>query len=78
MPGLTLRLVVDPATGRRELIVEMEREPDALPVEHEEAHRQLARALVGSVPLTRDREPAAEAPSAAEAKAEAERRGQKR
>ena len=76
MPGLTLRLVVDPATGRRELIVELEREPDALPVEHEEAHRHLARALVGSTPLARDREPATEAP--AEAEAEAERRGQKR
>jgi hypothetical protein len=42
---LTLRLVVDPATGRREIVVDYRSDPDALPEEHEEAHRRLAEAL---------------------------------
>jgi hypothetical protein len=42
---LTLRLVVDPVTGKREVVVEYRSDPDALPEEHEEAHRRLAGAV---------------------------------
>jgi hypothetical protein len=45
MAELTLRLVVDPVTGRREIVVDYRSDPDALPEEHEEAHRRLAAAF---------------------------------
>lgn len=72
MAELTLRIVVDPATGRRELVVEMTRDADALPAEHEEAHRRLVEALAPGRPLERAREeaPAAAPEEAPEAEAE--------
>jgi hypothetical protein len=43
---LTLRLRVDPATGRREVVVDYHSDSDALPIEHEDQHRQLAGKVV--------------------------------
>ena len=42
MADLTLRLRVDPVTGRREIVIDYSSDSDALPFEHEEEHRQLA------------------------------------
>jgi hypothetical protein len=43
MPSeLTLRLRVDPATGKREVVVDYTSDADALPIEHEDEHRRLA------------------------------------
>ena len=74
MPDVILRLRVDPATGKRELVIDYTSDADALPVEHEDAHRQLASRLVegglgsGKVEVARAAEPAAEAaPPEAEA-----------
>ena len=45
MPSeLTLRLRVDPVTGRREVVVDYTSDADALPIEHE--HRRLAGKVI--------------------------------
>jgi hypothetical protein len=65
---LILRLRVDPATGKRELVIDYTSDADALPIEHEDAHRQLADQVVdgglrsGKVEVTRASEAPAEAP----------------
>ena len=46
MPDLTLRLRVDPVTGRREIEIDYASDSDALPFEHEEEHRRLAAKVV--------------------------------
>ena len=46
MADLILRLRVDPATGKRELVIDYTSDADALPIEHEDAHRQLADKVV--------------------------------
>ncbi|HEY0190359.1 MAG TPA: hypothetical protein VGC42_04505 [Kofleriaceae bacterium] len=46
MPDVILRLRVDPATGKRELVIDYTSDADALPAEHEDAHRQLANRVV--------------------------------
>lgn len=46
MAELVLRLRVDPATGRREVVVDYASDSDALPIEHEDEHRRLASAVV--------------------------------
>lgn len=46
MAELTLRLRVDPVSGRREVVVDYTSDADALPLEHEEEHRRLAGKVV--------------------------------
>ncbi len=47
MPSeLTLRLRVDPVTGRREVVVDYTSDADALPIEHEDEHRRLAGKVI--------------------------------
>jgi hypothetical protein len=67
MADVILRLRVDPATGKRELVIDYTSDADALPIEHEDAHRQLANQVVdgglrsGKVEVARAAEPAGEA-----------------
>ncbi|MGN6107049.1 MAG: hypothetical protein ACTHU0_18225 [Kofleriaceae bacterium] len=70
MAELVLRLRVDPATGRREVVVDYHSDSDALPIEHEDEHRRLAGKVVegglhsGLVEVTRETEaPVSEGPS---------------
>jgi hypothetical protein len=70
MAELVLRLRVDPATGKRELVIDYTSEADALPVEHEEAHRRLAARVVdggpgGALEVTRAAAPVGDPPAAA-------------
>jgi hypothetical protein len=77
MADLTLRLRVDPVTGRREIVIDYSSDSDALPFEHEEEHRLLAEKVVNGglknpkVEVSREEEapvttePSAEQPSAA-------------
>lgn len=73
MADLILRLRVDPATGKRELVIDYTSDADALPIEHEDAHRQLANQLVdgglrsGKVDVTREAAPPAAEGSPADA-----------
>ena len=47
MPSeLTLRLRVDPVTGKREVVVDYTSDADALPIEHEDEHRRLAGKVI--------------------------------
>lgn len=71
MAELVLRLRVDPATGRREVVVDYHSDSDALPIEHEDEHRRLAGKVVegglasGKVEVTREQEaPVTEGPAA--------------
>lgn len=70
MADVILRLRVDPATGKRELVIDYTSDADALPAEHEDAHRQIANQVVegglrsGKVDVSRGEEAAAaEAPA---------------
>ena len=62
MAELTLRLRVDPATGKREVVVDYHSDADALPIEHEDEHRRLAGKVVegglnsGKVEISRETE----------------------
>lgn len=73
MADLILRLRVDPATGKRELVIDYASDGDALPMEHEDAHRQLANRVVegglasAKLAVSRPAEAPAEAPPATDA-----------
>jgi hypothetical protein len=54
MPELIIRLVVDRETGKKNIIVKLESDPDALPMEHEEHHRELVEKLLGKGVLKRE------------------------
>ena len=79
---LTLRLRVDPTTGRREVVVDYTSDSDALPIEHEDEHRLLAGKVVegglnsGKVEVTRaQEEPAAPQPAGEQPVADAIKQG---
>jgi len=46
MGTLTLRLVIDPVTKKKNVLVKLESDADALPMEHEEQHKKLVEALL--------------------------------
>ncbi|NMO17223.1 hypothetical protein HPC49_13095 [Pyxidicoccus fallax] len=46
MASLILQLQVDPATGRKDILIKYESDADALPMEHEEEHRRLVDKLI--------------------------------
>lgn len=46
MAELTIRLEVDRATGKKNIVVSYESDADALPMEHEQDHRRLVEALL--------------------------------
>jgi len=48
MAEMTIKLRVNPATGRYEVKVDLESDADALPFEHEELHRRVVSKLLQS------------------------------
>jgi FtsH ternary system domain X3-analog len=46
MPQLTIRLRCDPATGKKDIIISLRSDEDALPHEHEQRHRALVEKLI--------------------------------
>jgi hypothetical protein len=46
MASVTIRLRIDPATGKKDVLIDYESDADALPVEHEEAHRRVVDRLI--------------------------------
>lgn len=46
MAELNIRLLIDPKTGKKNIIVEYESDSDALPLEHEDEHRVLIDKLI--------------------------------
>ena len=54
MAEMTIRLVCDPATGKKDIIVSLRSDEDALPHEHEALHRELVEKLIEGGVLARD------------------------
>ena len=46
MAEMTIRLRIDPNTGKKDIIVSLHADADALPHEHEEQHRKLVEKLI--------------------------------
>ncbi len=46
MPEMTIRLRCDPATGKKDIIISLRSDADALPHEHEQQHKALADKLI--------------------------------
>ena len=74
MAQLTIVLRRDPQSGKQNIIVKLDSDPDSLPIEHEQLHRTLVEKLVGKgIPaedlgeIVIEREPVSQpAPQAAE------------
>ena len=47
MAELLIILRRDPTTGKQNIVVKLDSDPDALPVEHEQLHRSVVEKLVG-------------------------------
>jgi hypothetical protein len=47
MAEMIIMLRRDPNTGKQNIIVKLDSEPDALPIEHEQLHRRLVEKLIG-------------------------------
>jgi hypothetical protein len=45
---MTIRLQIDPNTGKKDIVVSLASDADSLPHEHEEQHRKLVEKLIGS------------------------------
>src|SRR5438270_1155963 len=43
---MTIRLRIDPATGKKDIVVGLHSDEDALPQEHEQLHRRLVDRLI--------------------------------
>jgi hypothetical protein len=75
MPSARIRLEIDPETKKRTVVIAYESDADALPHEHEEAHRALLKKLFeggiakagDAIKVERESEGAQEAPREAEA-----------
>ena len=46
MAELTIRLVVDPDTGKKNITIAYHSDEDAMPMEHEDEHRRLVNLLI--------------------------------
>ena len=47
MAEMIIILRRDPKTGKQNIIVKLDSDPDALPIEHEQMHKQLVEKLIG-------------------------------
>jgi hypothetical protein len=47
MAEMIIMLRRDPNTGKQNIIIKLDSDPDALPLEHEQMHRQLVEKLIG-------------------------------
>ena len=46
MAEMTIRLRTDPVTGKKDIIIDLRSDEDALPHEHEQRHRALVQRLI--------------------------------
>ena len=47
MAEIHIRLVMNRQTGKKDIFIDYESEDDALPIEHERAHREVVEKLIG-------------------------------
>lgn len=48
MAQMLIILKRDPASGKQNIIVKLDSDPDALPIEHEQLHKRLVEKLIGT------------------------------
>lgn len=48
MAEMIIMLRRDPNSGKQNIIVKLDSDPDALPIEHEQLHRRLVEKLIGT------------------------------
>jgi hypothetical protein len=88
MAQMIISLRCDPVTGKKDIVIKLHSDPDALPIEHEQQHRALVDKLieggivraseVGKVVVEREQEENAPlAPVADAPRSEGQARGQK-
>lgn len=85
MASLTIKLRVDPTTGKKDVIIDYHGEPGALPLEHEQEHRAIVEKLlaagilkageVGNIVLEREQQAAPATPTPAAQEPERQREG---
>jgi hypothetical protein len=46
MAEMTIRLQIDPATGKKDIVISLKSDEDLLPHEHEQEHRSLVDLLI--------------------------------
>jgi hypothetical protein len=46
MAEMTIRMVIDPDTGKKNIVIVYHSDEDALPMEHEDEHRRLVDRLI--------------------------------
>ncbi len=46
MAEMTIRLITNPDTGKKDIVVKLHSDPDSLPHEHEQLHKQLVEKLI--------------------------------
>jgi hypothetical protein len=73
MAEMTIRLQIDPVTGKKDIVISLKSDKDPLPHEHEQEHRSLVDRLieggaiqageVGKIIVERDEETGLAAPS---------------
>lgn len=52
MAEINIRLIYNLETGKKDIYIDFESDSDALPIEHEEAHRGIVEQLIGQKVLT--------------------------
>jgi hypothetical protein len=88
MAEMTIRLIPDPTTGKKNIIISLRSDEDALPHEHEQRHRALVDKLieggivkageVGKITVEREqdeKEPAVPAGNAPQPQRQAQKQG---
>jgi tryptophanase len=76
MAEMTIRLIPDPVTGKKNIVISLASDADAMPHEHEQAHRALVDKLieggvvkaseVGKITVGRDEEQPVQLPPQSE------------
>ena len=54
MAEIRIRLIYNLDTGKKDIYIDFESDADALPIEHEDAHRDIMRNLIGQNVLDAD------------------------
>ncbi len=54
MAEMTIRLITNPQTGKKDLVVSLSHDSDSLPHEHEELHRRLVNRILEGGLATQD------------------------
>ncbi len=85
MAELLIILRRDPQSGKQNIVVKLDSDPDALPVEHEQLHRSIVEKLIGKgmkaedlgeIVIERDGQAAPGSPVAQPGEGEREKTGQ--